>query len=247
MKKTIHKQLILAALFLFLLLWQWNGLVYDLWTGFDAGVQNMELFVSYDDSLHYGQDLVGTPYLPLSWLFKGIVPALLENHGIAVLQSICINVFSAGLRVLVIALFWEKARSIYAKVIAGLATVLVFVGFPVAYGISQVDLCILAISLLICKLHTILKENAERKGGEEAENRKPRFVGGVFKKRSTSCHCYCFAALCPANGEVQLLCDGFGADHNYGRTAFLLEAVYRVWDLDRYICPLDGVDMGMQR
>ena len=83
-----HKNSFLyIGLFLFFVLWQWNGLIYDLWTGFDMGVQNMELLTAASGQLHYGKDLLVTPYPPLSWLYKGVVPVLTAGYGEALFQT----------------------------------------------------------------------------------------------------------------------------------------------------------------
>lgn len=175
-RKT-HKRLILIylGLFLLLLVWQWNGIVDHLGYGFDVGVQNMEQYVAYDNTLHYGKDLVGTPYPPLAWLYKGVSPALTKSYGLAVYRMIAINVFSASLKVIVIALFWKEAKSVYAKLIASLATFLVFTEFSVGNGFYQNDICILAVSLLICRLHVVLRDNDRvKKEGAAPANEKRR-------------------------------------------------------------------------
>lgn len=152
-----RKWLIYGGLFFFFLLWQWNGLVTDLQTGFDMGVQNMELLTAASDHLHYGEDLLVTPYPPLSWLYKGVVPALTNGYGEAVFQSFVINILSALLRVAVIESFWKRAKDKSARAVAIFASVLVFLRFSVQLGTSLLDLFVLATSLLICRLLNLLR------------------------------------------------------------------------------------------
>ena len=147
----------MAACSFFFLLWQWNGLVADLQTGFDMGVQNMELLTAASDHLHYGEDLLVTPYPPLSWLYKGVVPALTNGYGEAVFQSFVINILSALLRVAVIESFWKRAKDKSARAVAIFASVLVFLRFSVQLGTSLLDLFVLATSLLICRLLNLLR------------------------------------------------------------------------------------------
>lgn len=157
-----RKWLLYIGLFLFFLLWQWNGLIFDLWTGYDMGVQNMELLTAASDSLHYGKDLLATPYPPLSWLYKGVVPTLTRGYTETVLQSLLINFFSAFLRVTVIWIFLKDTKSKSSKTIAIAVSVFVFLYFPVSRETSQIDLCILVASLMICNLQFSLHDS---KGG----------------------------------------------------------------------------------
>ena len=169
-----HKNSFLyIGLFLFFVLWQWNGLIYDLWTGFDMGVQNMELLTAASGQLHYGKDLLVTPYPPLSWLYKGVVPVLTAGYGEALFQTITMNVFSAFLRVVIIALFWKDAKSTPEKVLAAVASVLVFLRFSVTRGTTLLDLCILTASLLVCKLLFALQN------GKTVPGRGPAWTAAI--------------------------------------------------------------------
>lgn len=170
--------LIYLGLFLFLLVWQWNGLITDLRGGYDMGVQNMELVVAFDDSLDFGKDLVNAIYAPLSWLYKGVIPALSTSYGQAIFQMLAINLFSAALRVLIIVLFWQRTNSLYSKIVAGIATVVVFVAFPVSWGSAQLDLCILAVSILIAHIHILLQENSN---GNSISNGSSTIQEGAHK------------------------------------------------------------------
>jgi len=163
-----RKWLIYIGLFLFFLLWQWNGLVFNLWTGFDMGVQNMELLTASSSQLHYGKDLLVTPYPPLSWLCKGVVPVFTKGYGEAVFQSLAINIFSALLRVIVLAIFWKDARDKSARIIAAVVSVFVFLHFPVSRGTALLDLCILTALLLICKLLIYLQDGKTVSGRKNA-------------------------------------------------------------------------------
>lgn len=131
MKKVrlIKVKYIYFVLFLFLVIWQWNGLVFSLETGFDMGVQNMELLTAASGQLQYGRDLLATPYPPLSWLYKGVVPVLTKGYSEAVFQVFVINIFSALLRTLIIAMFWEKAQTKIEKILQCLHRHLFFFGF----------------------------------------------------------------------------------------------------------------------
>jgi len=147
-----RKWLVYIGLFLFFLVWQWNGLVQNLSTGFDWGVQNVELLTAESSQLHYGKDLLVTPYPSLSWLYKGVVPVLTKGYGEAVFQSLAINIFQALLRVIILSLFWKNARDKSSTVIAAAASVLILLRFSVSSGSALLDLCILTASLLICEL-----------------------------------------------------------------------------------------------
>lgn len=146
------KYLCFFGIFLFLLTWQWNGLVFSLETGFDMGVQNMELFTAASSQLQYGKDLLVTPYPPLSWLYKGVVPALTRGYGETVFQTLFINFFSALLRTLIVAVFWENAETKSARIIAVLASILVLLQLFIGRGPLLLDLCILLTFLLICRM-----------------------------------------------------------------------------------------------
>lgn len=159
--------LIYGGLFLLFLLWQWNGLVFDFWTGYDMGVQNMELLSAASERLRYGKDLVFTPYPPLGWLYKGVVPALTNGHGEALFQSFTINILSALLRVAVIALFWSNAKDKTSKGIAILVSVFVFLRMSVQRGTFLIDLFILTAELLICSILTALQNGKNEANGEQ--------------------------------------------------------------------------------
>lgn len=145
--------MLFIGIFIFLLVWQWNGLIYSIGTGFDAGVQQMETLVASMDSLYYGKDLLATPYPPLSWLYKGVLPALTSSYTNALLQICIINFLSVFLRVCIIAYFWKDVQSPSAKVIAALASVFIFLAHGGSWGTTRLDLCILLSSILICKLY----------------------------------------------------------------------------------------------
>lgn len=166
--KGRKRKLVYFLLFLFLIVWQWNGLVFDLWTGYDAGVQNMELLTTVSDQLHYGRDLLVTPYPPLSWLYKGVFPVLTKGYSEAVFQSIAINIFSASLRVIVLAIFWKDARDKSAKIIAAVVSALVFLHFSASRGPGTLDLCVLTASLLICKVLISLQNEKNTSDGKTA-------------------------------------------------------------------------------
>lgn len=154
-----HKNsLAYIGLFLFFLVWQWNGVMLSLGAGFDWGVQNMELLTAVSEHLHYGKDLLVTPYPPLSWLFKGVVPVLTGGFKKTLFQIFIINSFSAFLRVTVIALFWRNAKTPASKTLAMLASVLVFLRFFPSRGPVLLDLCILSASMLACKLMLVLQD-----------------------------------------------------------------------------------------
>ena len=116
------------------------------------GVQNMELFTAASSQLQYGKDLLVTPYPPLSWLYKGVVPALTRGYGETVFQTLFINFFSALLRTLIVAVFWENAETKSARIIAVLASILVLLQLFIGRGPLLLDLCILLTFLLICRM-----------------------------------------------------------------------------------------------
>lgn len=57
----------------------------------------MELFAASSEQIYYGKELLATPYPPLSWLYKGVFPAITKNYEAAIFQSIAINILSACL------------------------------------------------------------------------------------------------------------------------------------------------------
>lgn len=156
-----HKWIIYLAIFLFFLIWQWNGMLdFSLPTGWDEGAWNLETLASSDNSIDFGKDLAFAIYPSLGWLFKGIFPSISLEYGTVIFQMIIVNFASAFLRTAIIVLFWKNAPTKFSKIIAFLATILNMVMFRVQGGTSQVDLCILVSCLSIYKIHTMLKDHS---------------------------------------------------------------------------------------
>lgn len=142
-----------TGIFAFLFIWQWNGLLYGLETGFDMGVQNMEMYTAISNQLHYGKDLLVTPYGPLGWMFKGIHISLTKGYLHTVFQTFLLNGLNALLRVSIIALFWNAATSKGDKVIASAASLCIFLAFPVSRSETLLNLCILLACTICVFMH----------------------------------------------------------------------------------------------
>jgi len=140
--------------FLFFLVWQWDGLLYGLTGGFDMSVLNMESYTGISGQLHYGKDLLFTPYGPLGWLYKGVCIPLIDFRKTAFFQAVVINGLNAGLRTVLIAQFWKgvaakKRNAFYITVVI----VSVFILFFQQWGTTLLDLFMLTCAVFICKIH----------------------------------------------------------------------------------------------
>ena len=137
---------------MFLLVWQWNGLLMNVGSGFDAGVQNMETFTALSSTINYGKDLVVSPYGPLDWLYKGVyIPFMGRSE--AIFKAVTINVLYALVRVMLIAQFWEKAKSKEQRLIALIASLSLFIfAFPQREH-CLLDLCVLLAAVFALRIH----------------------------------------------------------------------------------------------
>lgn len=140
---------------LFLIVWQWNGLLINIGAGFDAGVQDMETFTALSSTICYGKDLVVSPYGPLDWLYKGVCIPLMDWPE-AIFKAVMLNTLYALVRVMLIAQFWEKAKSKEQRLIALIASLGLFVFAAPQRGPRLLDLCALLAAVLTLRIHTDL-------------------------------------------------------------------------------------------
>lgn len=167
LKKRSIKLLLYFALFLFLLLWQWNG-----WTTYvdmsgDVVVRGVEEYVLYSDELTFGKDFF-PPESAYSWLYSGNMFLMTERYRIAIFRLMIILILPAALRAFNIILFWKRAYTRNAKVIAAVATAGIFLSYAVSRTAIPAnagtrsyifDMCVINAYVLVYWIHATLTQN----------------------------------------------------------------------------------------
>lgn len=149
------------------MIWQWDGRTEYMNLSHDMGIRGTGEYVAVSDDLAFGKDFFSIENA-YGWLYTGNIFFFTKRYREALMRLMVILVLPAGLRTVSIAMFWSRARTFGAKIIAAIATAGIFL----SYAVNRVsidgnagtklyifDMCVVVEHIFVYWIHTFLSQN----------------------------------------------------------------------------------------